>query len=68
MDPTCVLCMDCFQNGEHRKHRYRVSVDEYWLSFISFTNLTNPSYNATWWPLKRDCFLITYKKYPVRNH
>ncbi|XP_052273758.1 E3 ubiquitin-protein ligase UBR2-like isoform X2 [Dreissena polymorpha] len=24
-DPTCVLCMDCFQASVHKKHRYRMS-------------------------------------------
>ncbi|XP_052769327.1 E3 ubiquitin-protein ligase UBR2-like isoform X1 [Mya arenaria] len=24
-DPTCVLCMDCFQASPHKKHRYRMS-------------------------------------------
>ncbi|XP_048259504.1 E3 ubiquitin-protein ligase UBR2-like isoform X2 [Haliotis rufescens] len=23
-DPTCVLCIDCFQNSVHRQHRYRM--------------------------------------------
>lgn len=23
-DPTCVLCIECFQKSAHRKHRYRV--------------------------------------------
>ncbi|KAL5008356.1 hypothetical protein ScPMuIL_013937 [Solemya velum] len=23
-DPTCVLCIDCFQKSDHRKHRYRM--------------------------------------------
>ncbi|XP_013420461.1 E3 ubiquitin-protein ligase UBR2 isoform X2 [Lingula anatina] len=25
VDPTCVLCIDCFNNGAHRKHKYRMS-------------------------------------------
>ncbi|XP_073494949.1 E3 ubiquitin-protein ligase UBR1 isoform X1 [Phyllobates terribilis] len=24
IDPTCVLCMDCFQNSIHRNHRYKM--------------------------------------------
>ncbi|KAM4013622.1 E3 ubiquitin-protein ligase UBR1 isoform 1-T1 [Anomaloglossus baeobatrachus] len=24
IDPTCVLCMDCFQNSVHRTHRYKM--------------------------------------------
>ncbi len=24
-DPTCVLCVDCFKNSEHRHHRYKIS-------------------------------------------
>ncbi|KAM7109239.1 LOW QUALITY PROTEIN: E3 ubiquitin-protein ligase UBR1 [Ciconia maguari] len=24
VDPTCVLCMDCFQNSIHKKHRYKM--------------------------------------------
>uniref|UniRef100_A0A8C5MRZ6 E3 ubiquitin-protein ligase n=1 Tax=Leptobrachium leishanense TaxID=445787 RepID=A0A8C5MRZ6_9ANUR len=24
IDPTCVLCMDCFQNSVHKKHRYKM--------------------------------------------
>ncbi|KAK3092305.1 hypothetical protein FSP39_001069, partial [Pinctada imbricata] len=24
-DPTCVLCIDCFQRSAHKKHRYRMS-------------------------------------------
>ncbi|KAL4237392.1 hypothetical protein ACF0H5_002110 [Mactra antiquata] len=24
-DPTCVLCMECFQTSVHKKHRYRMS-------------------------------------------
>ncbi|MGH0170906.1 UNVERIFIED_CONTAM: hypothetical protein FKN15_077222 [Acipenser sinensis] len=24
IDPTCVLCMDCFQNSVHRNHRYKM--------------------------------------------
>lgn len=23
-DPTCVFCQDCFQNSEHKYHKYRV--------------------------------------------
>lgn len=25
MDPTCVLCADCFKNSAHCKHRYKIS-------------------------------------------
>ncbi|KAB7502596.1 E3 ubiquitin-protein ligase UBR2 [Armadillidium nasatum] len=25
MDPTCVLCAECFQNSAHNKHRYKIS-------------------------------------------
>lgn len=25
VDPTCVLCMECFLGSIHREHRYRVS-------------------------------------------
>uniref|UniRef100_T1JGA7 E3 ubiquitin-protein ligase n=1 Tax=Strigamia maritima TaxID=126957 RepID=T1JGA7_STRMM len=25
MDPTCVLCVDCFKTSEHRNHRYKMS-------------------------------------------
>lgn len=25
VDPTCVLCTDCFLQSEHRKHRYKVN-------------------------------------------
>ncbi|XP_069773436.1 E3 ubiquitin-protein ligase UBR1 isoform X2 [Narcine bancroftii] len=25
IDPTCVLCMDCFQNSVHRNHRYKMN-------------------------------------------
>ncbi|XP_078262328.1 E3 ubiquitin-protein ligase UBR1 [Rhinoraja longicauda] len=25
LDPTCVLCMDCFQNSVHRNHRYKMN-------------------------------------------
>lgn len=24
IDPTCVLCMDCFQNSVHKNHRYKM--------------------------------------------
>nr|XP_004660942.1 E3 ubiquitin-protein ligase UBR1 isoform X1 [Jaculus jaculus] len=24
IDPTCVLCMDCFQNSAHKNHRYKM--------------------------------------------
>ncbi|XP_061173944.1 E3 ubiquitin-protein ligase UBR2-like isoform X1 [Saccostrea echinata] len=24
-DPTCVLCIDCFQNGAHKNHRYKMN-------------------------------------------
>ncbi len=24
-DPTCVLCVDCFKNSEHKSHRYKMS-------------------------------------------
>lgn len=24
-DPTCVLCVDCFRNSEHKQHRYKLS-------------------------------------------
>ncbi|ELT88826.1 hypothetical protein CAPTEDRAFT_153753, partial [Capitella teleta] len=24
-DPTCVLCMDCFQHSAHKKHRYKMA-------------------------------------------
>ena len=24
-DPTCCLCMDCFEHSEHKTHKYRVS-------------------------------------------
>ncbi|CAF0909766.1 unnamed protein product [Adineta ricciae] len=26
VDPTCVLCTDCFLQSEHRKHRYKMNV------------------------------------------
>lgn len=26
IDPTCVLCMDCFQDSVHKSHRYKVCV------------------------------------------
>lgn len=26
MDPTCVLCIECFQHSAHRNHRYKVRV------------------------------------------
>lgn len=26
IDPTCVLCMDCFQDSVHKSHRYKVGV------------------------------------------
>lgn len=25
LDPTCVLCVDCFTNSEHKNHRYKMS-------------------------------------------
>lgn len=25
LDPTCVLCVDCFKNSEHGSHRYKMS-------------------------------------------
>ena len=25
-DPTCCLCLSCFENSEHKNHRYRVRV------------------------------------------
>lgn len=25
MDPTCVLCAECFRNSEHKRHKYRMS-------------------------------------------
>uniref|UniRef100_T1FY98 E3 ubiquitin-protein ligase n=1 Tax=Helobdella robusta TaxID=6412 RepID=T1FY98_HELRO len=25
MDPTCVLCVDCFQNSSHKLHKYKMS-------------------------------------------
>ena len=27
-DATCVLCVDCFTQSEHRHHRYRMSTSE----------------------------------------
>lgn len=24
-DPTCVLCVECFKNSEHKTHRYKIS-------------------------------------------
>ena len=30
-DPTCVLCMDCFEHSEHRQHHYKVSINNYHL-------------------------------------
>ena len=27
-DATCVLCVDCFTNSEHKNHRYRMSTSE----------------------------------------
>nr|3NY1_A Chain A, E3 ubiquitin-protein ligase UBR1 [Homo sapiens]3NY1_B Chain B, E3 ubiquitin-protein ligase UBR1 [Homo sapiens] len=24
IDPTCVLCMDCFQDSVHKNHRYKM--------------------------------------------
>lgn len=29
IDPTCVLCMDCFQDSVHKSHRYKVSHNVY---------------------------------------
>lgn len=26
IDPTCVMCMDCFQGSVHKSHRYKVGV------------------------------------------
>lgn len=26
IDPTCVMCMDCFQDSVHKSHRYKVGV------------------------------------------
>ena len=66
-DPTCVLCMDCFQNGEHRKHRYRVSL-ECWLSLINFNDLINPSYYIIQWLLKKQSLLINYNMCTEQNH
>ncbi|CAG0883513.1 unnamed protein product [Cyprideis torosa] len=28
MDPTCVLCIDCFKASEHRYHRYKMSTSQ----------------------------------------
>ena len=25
LDPTCVLCVDCFRNSTHKSHRYKMS-------------------------------------------
>lgn len=25
LDPTCVLCVDCFRNSQHKNHRYKMS-------------------------------------------
>lgn len=34
MDPTCVLCIECFQQSAHKKHRYKVRMkylqNEFW--------------------------------------
>ena len=27
VDPTCVLCINCFQNSAHNTHRYKVFVE-----------------------------------------
>lgn len=27
IDPTCIMCMDCFQDSVHKSHRYKVSVN-----------------------------------------
>ena len=27
-DATCVLCVDCFTQSEHKNHRYRMSTSE----------------------------------------
>lgn len=41
-DLTCVLCINCFQQSVHKKHRYRVSivnllfqVGQFWISLLS---------------------------------
>lgn len=26
LDPTCVLCVDCFKNSSHKVHRYKMSI------------------------------------------
>ena len=28
-DSRCVMCADCFENSEHRKHRYRISMSRW---------------------------------------
>ena len=33
VDPTCVLCTDCFLQSEHRKHRYKVGEHCHTFSF-----------------------------------
>lgn len=32
IDPTCVMCMDCFQGSVHKSHRYKVGVKEMLIS------------------------------------
>ncbi|XP_013779486.1 E3 ubiquitin-protein ligase UBR2-like [Limulus polyphemus] len=27
LDPTCVLCMECFKNSSHKNHRYKMSMN-----------------------------------------
>lgn len=52
-DPTCVLCIDCFQNGAHKNHRYKMNTSggggycdcgdqEAWTSH-PFCNLHSPN-------------------------
>lgn len=39
-DPTCVLCVECFQHSIHRQHKYRVSKDS--------PKYQNPQIPYTW--------------------
>ncbi|XP_077493255.1 E3 ubiquitin-protein ligase UBR2-like isoform X3 [Amblyomma americanum] len=26
LDPTCILCVDCFKSSEHKNHKYKMSM------------------------------------------
>lgn len=53
IDPTCVMCMDCFQGSVHKSHRYKVGVNrnvyvfnDIQINMFCFCQLVPPGING----------------------